>query len=651
VTAPYVRMFGFGILLLASWAGWGAAIERLLLGRAAADRALHTGWGLAFTIVVGGVLNGAHVIGPTAIHLFLIAGLGLLLWDCGRRRRRIGFALRRRIRRLRHDRLLALAAVLVAALLVGVYAANVCSTSYNAYDDLQGYFVFPAKMIQTGALGPDPYSERRLVSLGGMSFLHSIILSVADSRYFQLVDPGVSLPLGVALLLGVARDARAGPWAALLTLLLFLAVPRPWANTTSVVTGLVLFLTLFRTLAREGPRVRPSVPAAVLVALTASGLCGLKSTHVPACALMILVAYLVRGRRSRARGALFGELLLAGGLTLAFLAPWMASMYQSNGTLLYPLLGRGFHGSAYGTFWQPYGGLTFAAAGGLVMSALTDLRTAPALILGGGLLARGRCGAGGGAVVAFLLATLASLVALVAALGPTSAYRYAWAFLYPAILTLLLYSGSGTTAERPPRGRLALAAAPVLLAVGTLLLARYGDPTRTLWRQLGSIVGGVRESQAAGFKRWFGRRYASMQRAVPEGAVLLTRLEYPFVLDFRRNTVFIVDYPGGSSPPPGMPFFSGGERLAEYLCARSVRYVAYSYRTEAAFTREAFGYRLGFGPGTDPWSRAQARHTLDFQANLAELGQDRLRIYDDGDVFVLDLDRSRAGDRLHCTAS
>jgi hypothetical protein len=649
VTASYALMFGFGLLLLASWAGWGASIERLLLGRRVADRSLHAGWGLAFTIVAGGALNGARAVSPTAIHLFLIAGLALLAWDCHERRRRTGHAFLWRVRQLRRDPVLALAALVVAVMLLGVYAANVCSTSYNVHDDLQGYFVFPAKMMQTGAMGEDPYSERRLVSLGGMSFLHAIVLSVADSRYFQLVDPGVPLLLGAALLLGMARDARAGPWAAVLVSLLLVAVPRPWANTTSVVTGLALFLTLFRTLARRVPR--PGTAAAVLVALTASGLCSLKSTHIPACALLVAMAYLLRGRLSRSRGAWLGELALAGGLTLAFLAPWMLSMYESNGTLLYPLLGRGFHGSAYGTFWQPYRGLTPAAAGSRVLTALADLRAVPAWILGAGLLLQGRCRAGRGALVAFFLAALASLAALVAALGLTAGYRYSWAFLYPALLTLLLYSCSGARAGRGARFPIALATAPVVLAVGVLLVARYADPTRTVWREVGSIGRAMRVSQAAGFKRWFARRYATMQQAVPGGAVLLTRLEYPFLLDFRRNTVFIVDYPGGSSPPPGMPFSEGGERLARYLCARSVRYVAYSYRTEVGFTREMYGYRLGSGPSTDAWSRAQAKHTLDFQANLVELGGSRLKLFDDGDVFVLDLGETPSGDRLDCAPS
>jgi hypothetical protein len=138
-----------------------------------------------------------------------------------------------------------------------------------------------------------------------------------------------------------------------------------------------------------------------------------------------------------------------------------------------------------------------------------------------------------------------------------------------------------------------------------------------------------------------------MQDAIPEGATVLTRVQYPFLLDFTRNQIFIADYPGGSSPPPGIPFFRGADRLADYLCRRPIRYVAYSYRLEAGFYDDLFRERLS--PGTEPWLRLQALHTQDFQRNLAELGRTRKSVYDDGDVFVLDLSTSSNGQPLSCT--
>ncbi len=639
-------MFVFGILLLASWAGWGAAIERLVVGRTAADRALHTGWGMAFTVLVGGILNLVGAISPAAIHVFLGAGLALLAWDGWCRRTLTWSLLRRSIQRLRRSPLLALAALVIGAMLVQAYAARVCTKTYNVHDDLQAYFVFPAKMIQTGTMGPDPFSEARLLSLGGMSFLQTIVLSVADARYFRLLEPGVALPLAVALLLGVTRDARASPWVAALVAFLFLAVRPPAANAASLVTGLVLFLTLFRTLWRVGGPGGLGRPGSILVAVVASALCALKTTHVPACALMVVSAYLLRARQDRSR-AMVGELLLAGGLTLVFMAPWMLASYDSNGTLLYPILGRGFHGSAYGGSWAPYERPGWSRRAGQLWEAATDLKVVPLWVLAGGLLLRRGCPVGQGSLASFSLAALASFLAL-AGIHP-GAYRYSWAAVWAATLTLLVFSCRETALQRRGGWSRVWPAVPVLVALGILILEHGAAARRDLTRQPAQIKTAVRHSLSPSFKGAAVRSGVRMLEAVPEGAVLLARLRYPFVLDFTRHTVLIANYPGGSSPPPGMPFFQGGEPLARYLCAQSVRYVAYSYRKEANFPRKLHEGRLD--PGVFSWTRAQARHALDFQDNLMELGQTRRRIFDNGDVFVLDLGVSPQGEDLGCGPS
>jgi hypothetical protein len=129
-------------------------------------------------------------------------------------------------------------------------------------------------------------------------------------------------------------------------------------------------------------------------------------------------------------------------------------------------------------------------------------------------------------------------------------------------------------------------------------------------------------------------RYARMQQSIPQGETVLTRLAYPFVLDFKRNRIFIADWPGGASPPPGMPSFKGDEALANYLISKSIRYVAYSYANEANFSWKLYGKRINHGNNQ---IRTTARHTFDFQYNLKQLGKTRKRIYDDGYIFVLDL--------------
>ena len=126
-----------------------------------------------------------------------------------------------------------------------------------------------------------------------------------------------------------------------------------------------------------------------------------------------------------------------------------------------------------------------------------------------------------------------------------------------------------------------------------------------------------------------------MQSAIPKGVTVLTRLRAPFHLDFNRNRIFIADWPGGSSPPPGMPFYQGGEKLADYLLDQSIRYVAYSYKSEGGFPKKIFEHRLSGRQGV--WLRTEAEHSFNFHRNLSELGRSRVRIYDDGEIFILDL--------------
>jgi hypothetical protein len=134
--------------------------------------------------------------------------------------------------------------------------------------------------------------------------------------------------------------------------------------------------------------------------------------------------------------------------------------------------------------------------------------------------------------------------------------------------------------------------------------------------------------------------YRQLQRSIPRDATVMVRLRTNYALDFRHNNVLIADFPGTVSPPPGLPFQKGPEPLAAYLLDQGVRYVAFSYSSQADFTRDRFGDRVADDYPHD-WLREEAARAFDFQSNLTQLGQSRLRIYDDGDNFVLDLTAKR----------
>jgi hypothetical protein len=135
----------------------------------------------------------------------------------------------------------------------------------------------------------------------------------------------------------------------------------------------------------------------------------------------------------------------------------------------------------------------------------------------------------------------------------------------------------------------------------------------------------------------------ALQEAAPPGAPIFARLAYPFIMDFKRNPIYIIDWPGGYylTTPRNAKLLEGSETLRAYLLSCNLRYVAYSYQSEASFPRKRFESRLH-----DPNAlvRHSTRATLDFQANLDALRHSYHNLYDDGRNVLIDL-RSPAGTR------
>jgi len=126
-----------------------------------------------------------------------------------------------------------------------------------------------------------------------------------------------------------------------------------------------------------------------------------------------------------------------------------------------------------------------------------------------------------------------------------------------------------------------------------------------------------------------------MQTSVPEGEVLFAHLDKPLLLDFNRNPVHVVDFPSNALMPESGTF-QDHEGIAELLRQQDIRYVTYAYGNESFFTFERFKYKL-MGVSHN-LAKISTQRTLDFQGSLGRLGNEYLRLYDDGKYFVLDLD-------------
>jgi hypothetical protein len=71
--------------------------------------------------------------------------------------------------------------------------------------------------------------------------------------------------------------------------------------------------------------------------------------------------------------------------------------------------------------------------------------------------------------------------------------------------------------------------------------------------------------------------FDALNAAIPVHAKVLAATDYPALLDFSRFTFATLDQAGGTSPPPGMPFFQGPTAAVHYL-----RHLGYSYIVTAS---------------------------------------------------------------------
>ncbi|NOZ78552.1 MAG: hypothetical protein GXP48_05125, partial [Acidobacteria bacterium] len=639
--ASYVLGWIWGLVLLFAMIGWGRLLNRTLLAGRALGWGMRAALGLALTVIVGGVLNLAGVISPGAVLAYLAIGIGLVCW----RARFSPGAPRRAWRRLAGDPALIVGLILVAGFALIQYSSSVAGTidtanarpAFDMHDDVEAYLVFPEKMLETGSIGREPFEARRVLSLGGQSFLDTMVLAARPVRALHLVDEGVALLVLLGLVLGAGRRLHLGPRLGILVLLLVLAMPHlPMrGNTSALLTGVALLLAWFLLeMERSGDAPGRRFGEWVLLALPAAAACAVKSTFIPFAVPFFLLLTLAdlasRGDRRRA----IIEAGTTAGLIVAFVSPWMLSAYLSSGTPLYPVLGRGFLGAASNHGFPAVKGHFQLAAVDVIRAAwkhvfvlwpvafllvfVTDhRRRRPVIALGA---------ASAAAAILYVLLGDPNL--------NHSLTRYVFPMLMLSLTGVELAVLEGAERLREHGLRLAAIAGVAVAAVffmGAAAQARgMGD------QMLVNIGRGV-----------VGRPFVSqrerttiekLQRALPPKATVLATLRTPFLLDFARNRVLIMSLPGFSSPPPGLPIDGGaGGAVSRYLLAHGVRFIAYGGVRSVHDLLEltAFDIRARYPRSKMRWAML-TYHEL-FRKIILELAVSRKVLYADGRRVVLDL--------------
>jgi len=631
----FVAAASWGLVILQSFTGWGWIVARGLPGLSESGW-LHPATGLALAIALGGWLNLFSAVSVYSLTIFVWTGLAAY-----------GASIVLRAKTPDGDlltghplcRIAVLLSCFVVVALGWSYVQAVGWIKFNDHDDFQGYLVFVEKLLQLGSLGEDPFSERRLISgVGGQYFLLSLVVSEFPHRFLHILDPGIAVLMITGMVTSAIPESDVRVKIAMLALGVSVAIlPVPIVNISAaaIVVPLLLVIWLLFDDCHNALEMDASVSLlsrAMLIGLCAASACSLKNTFIPYVGISViggasgLVARWPTLWKKALRWAIPAAIIAAGTI-----GPWMVDLHRSSGTYLYPLLGKGYHGSVYGGTY-----LTANAEFLQTGRIFADLRTwlidpflRLPMLLTVALLCHTiwRQGLRESAMLlpaSIFIAALICVVGIGFATGTYGTYRYTLPFVLASLLAGLI-----VMARRVPAGGW-----PVIPLASAALLVCFG--LASLAHQFGQVVPAVMARIQGQDLMSEERRnaYADLSAHLPLDGAVLTRLDLPFLLRLRRD-VFIADYPGGSSPPPGMPEGSDAGKLQRYLVGQGVRYVAWDYATQARFTRAKYGKRLL--PGAYTLDRTEAQHTFEFQDALEALRATRPLVFDRYGIAIIDL--------------
>jgi hypothetical protein len=632
----FVLFLAWGLCIALACFGFGWLTLRLFGSYDSETRLLAPGIGLGVLVFTGSVLNlSDQVKGPVVITDVLI-GTALFLFGLVYERKRTTPCFLDQIEQMRPTGLRAKLGFVLIAILVAVRIGAFVlmnDRSFNGQDDSQAYLAFPLKMLANGSFAPDPFSERRIqTTLGGMTYLQAVALApTGDLRILNLVDGSIGLAFFSLFAVALCRRFRLSVNQSLWVLAVLAFTPDRRVNSTSVVlpAALLLLLALIWLEPRLGGRL--SWRRLLLFSLVAGTACTLKSTAIPSVGFFtffLLATGLLQSSLSR---VLRSCLVISVGI-LAMMLPWMIDSNAKCGTPLYPLLGHGFHVSSYVRAAIPVGPPVWLRTA--ILLSLPLLATAIMLFRLPDVEPISERQVALAAVLAGAVMPL-----LIGMLVREDVLRYSITTIWAVnVITVAYLLARATGTDQMTKY------ASVFFTTFALTIAFVSNPENRTpgsdeWTWLRLLDVNLLEGSEKMPETAHIAQDRAMQQSIPAGAILLARTDESYGFDFRRNPLWIADYPGSASLPPGMPLSGDPQALDRYLLDHSIRYVAYSYANDANFPyTECVNRTSPESSRQMPWMAREAQYACVIQEDLVLLSKTHRHLFDDGRAYVLDLE-------------
>lgn len=600
--------------------------------------------GLGLLVMLGGIAVILRVPWWLVTVPFVVIGLALAARDV------IGVDFRGMTRSA-----LVLGGVAIAALgLVAVTEAIVgFRFPLHPWDDLRAYLPMAHRLIDTNTI-IEPWSARRLQSLGGYTFLQAAPVAV-----FGHLGVGVIETMLASIFLGglfVANGFRS-TWARVLSIVLILTIPLLWVpriNTTGVLLGSPLLVAVLAVTAELRRALRSGSRAAAIRWAVAGGLAVATLMSVRPNLGLLAAAYVVVGALASTGTRVLIRIqvvVAAGASALVAVVPWSIASWQATRTPFYPLFtgnqnlqaerlpaARGAVDLADQAFGLLRGGpYPWIALAVLVIAfaARKLLPDAPFVLIVAVVT-------GLGIVLIALQGYSMSRIAFVRYTSPMSA----------ALTVFLVYEtirGADARARADVAGRLGWA--PVLLVTAAICVAAIGYSGLGLSLEYVTAPGGANLVDQAvrdeldpppAFEVTTPTLRSTYRQALarvdPDRTI--AAVDRPYLIDYRRFDIPSMDLPGFTAPGGDFPFFTGpGPKVARLRRAGYDTLLATVPANEIALN--PYVLRQIASAGLKAYSRP-ARYYLDWENDVAEIARKAPgAVHRYGTVLVIDLARAQ----------
>ena len=607
----YFFAFFWGLAVLGAFIGYG----RLLGHLCGWEKKESLGWGMqaalgmAAVVAVGGGLLLCEVSTTPVMVALVIAGDAAAVF----------YFFRNDAKNLaRFDRGAFLKDLPLWILAAVVYAAAVTwPGNIDANDDLMCYFSLAERIAQVGNIS-EPFNMRRTFALGGHIYLQAIVQSATSERTGHLIDMGVAKLILLGVFLHQTAKLRAySPLLRFILAALILIFPIPRINTNSLLTGVCLivpFLFLWHQFTIDGTKRQKLI---LQLSLLLGATLTMRPTYLllPLLGTMAVLTWNLACRNKNFK-QLFDDQIKMWILTLILIVPWMTMSWITCQTPFYPFL----IGNTNPDFSR------FGSQEGILMDLLATLST----------LARPE-------MVVFLIPLLLPFFVKTNAFIILTSFSALITFCYlvfkcgvamqldvmrislsiPIAVTLFLaiylcnclceetYKEEKELVEKSTSKQF------LLLNIFLISLVYFQPAFSLTSNSIASIYSQI-TSPGSFLPPEYKKEYRELQGLTPPGTTILAAVDAPYLLDYKRNRIYNIDCIGGASPPPGIPFFQGPEKLKEYLKNLGIKYIlsvdsdkAISYLTRKNWTENK---RTEWY-----WSKHWAPPALDFMDNINSL--------------------------------